>query len=71
MTRASRLGLNSVLLEPLIVSCATVPVCLSLQSGKGLWYHLSRLKTKTSDRATVEDLVNEPMPVIGYSAMSH
>ena len=24
------------------------------------------LKTKTSDRATVEDLVNEPMPVIGF-----
>ena len=65
MTRASRLGLNSVLLETTLAMrySSGLPVATVWEGDYGIPV---TLKTKTSDRATVEDLVNEPMPVIGF-----
>lgn len=65
VTRASRLGLNSVLLETTLAMrySSGLPVATVWEGDYGIPV---TLKTKTSDRATVEDLVNEPMPVIGF-----
>ena len=65
VTLASRLGLNSVLLETTLAMrySSGLPVATVWEGDYGIPV---TLKTKTSDRATVEDLVNEPMPVIGF-----
>ncbi|WP_348674523.1 efflux RND transporter permease subunit, partial [Duncaniella dubosii] len=59
VTRASRLGLNSVLLETTLAMrySSGLPVATVWEGDYGIPV---TLKTKTSDRATVEDLVNEP-----------
>lgn len=64
VTRASRLGLNSVLLETTLAMrySSGLPVATVWEGDYGIPVVL---KTGTSDRSTAEDLLGEPMPVIG------
>jgi len=65
VTRASRLGLNSVLIETTIAMRYSrgLPVATVWEGDYGIPVVL---KTRTSDRATAADLLDEPMPVIGF-----
>lgn len=65
-TRASRLGLNSTLLETtLALRYSTgVPVATVWEGDYGIPVVL---KTNTSDLSSADDLLNEPMPVIGLA----
>lgn len=63
-TRASRLGLNSIMLESTLAMrySSGLPVATVWEDDYGIPVVL---KTPTSNKATVEELLNEPMPVLG------
>lgn len=63
-TRASRLGLNSILMEATLGMrySAGLPVATMWEGDYGIPVVV---KTATANQSTSEDLLNEPMPVIG------
>lgn len=64
-TRASRLGINSVLLETTLAMrySSGLPVATLWEGDYGIPVVL---KTRTSDRASAGELLDEPMPVLGF-----
>lgn len=63
-TRSQRVGLNSVIMEATLAMrySSGVPVATMWEGDYGIPVVL---KTDKADRSTPEDLLNEPMPVIG------
>lgn len=64
-TRASRLGINNVLLETTLAMrySSGLPVATLWEGDYGIPVVL---KTRTSDRASAGELLDEPMPVLGF-----
>ncbi|MDO4320540.1 MAG: efflux RND transporter permease subunit [Bacteroidales bacterium] len=65
VTRASRLGLNNVLMETTLAMrySSGLPVATVWEGDYGIPVVL---KTATSNRATADELSGEPMPVLGF-----
>lgn len=65
ITRASRLGLNSVLIETTLAMRygSGLPVATVWEGDYGIPVVL---KAGTSDRSTADELLDEPMPVLGF-----
>ena len=65
VTHASRLGLNSVLIETTLAMrySSGLPVATVWEGDYGIPVVL---KTGTSSRSTADELLNEPMPVLGF-----
>ena len=64
-TRASRLGLNSIILESTLALrySSGLPVATVWEGDYGIPVVL---KTQTSNKSTADELLDEPMPVLGF-----